>query len=210
MKNFILLFLVLIFASFLYFYKLDKIPNGFYVDEATVSYNAYSILKTGKDEWGFPFPLYFRLMGSYTPSLFIYLSAIAIKLFGYAPLVTRSLSAISTLISIIFFYLLIKKLKVFKLTISYPVITLFYSILPWIVFNARLGYETTLGLLIFNIGVFFLFLAIKKPKSLIWGILFLSISTYISHNQRFLSPLFLLTYFIIFHKDLIKWQTKKY
>ncbi|MEJ2347668.1 MAG: hypothetical protein P8Y17_00505 [Patescibacteria group bacterium] len=201
--------IILFLSAFLYFYKLEIIPNGFYVDEASVAYNAFSILKTGKDEYGFPHPVFFRLMGSYTPSLFIYLSSLLIKFFGMAPLVFRSISASAALLSILFFYLLIQKMKLYKLKLSYFVITLFYSISPWLVFNARLGYETTLAFLVFNIGAYFLFLAYKKPKNLIPAVIFLSLSTYISHNQRFLAPLFLLGYFIVFRKKLLRKQNTK-
>ena len=75
MKNkfkFILIFSAILFiASILYFYKIESLPNGFYVDEATVAYNAYSIEKTGKDIFDQSYPVLFRLLGSYTPPLFI-------------------------------------------------------------------------------------------------------------------------------------------
>ena len=91
-SSLILLGLILISSGLIYFYKLNSIPNGFYVDEATVAYNAYSILLTGKDIFAQPYPLLFRLLGSYTPPLFIYISALAIKFFGNAPAVFRGIS----------------------------------------------------------------------------------------------------------------------
>src|SRR3989344_6581550 len=60
-------------ATIIYIYKLGSIPSGFYVDEATVAYNGLSILRTGKDAFGQPYPILFRLLGSYTPPLFIYI-----------------------------------------------------------------------------------------------------------------------------------------
>ena len=196
-------------GSFLYFYKLEKIPNGFYVDEASVAYNAYSISETGKDEYGFSHPILFRLMGSYTPSLYIYLSSFLIKFFGTDPLVFRSISASAAFLSIFLFYILIRKMKLYKLELSYFVITFFYSISPWMVFNARLGYETTLAFLIFNIGSYFLFLAYKNPKNLTLAVIFLSLSTYISHNQRYLAPIFLVGYFYVFREKFLKKENYK-
>ena len=195
--------IILFFSGFLYFYKLELIPSGFYVDEASVAYNAYSIFITGKDEYGFPNPIFFRLMGSYTPSLFIYLSSFLIKYFGTGVLVFRSISASAAFLSVFFFYFLVRKMKLYKLELSYFVITFFYSISPWMVFNARLGYETTLAFLIFNIGAYFLYISQKKSRNLIIAIIFLSLSTYISHNQRILAPLFLLCYFIVFRRKLL-------
>lgn len=204
MKKLIIIVFIFLISVFLYFYKLDKIPSGVYVDEATVAYNAYSISQTGKDEYGFFMPVYFRLMGSYTPSGFIYLASFLTKIFGTEITLFRSISAISMLVSILFFYLLIKNLKIYKLKISYFATCLFFAISPWIVFNARIGYETTLAFLIFNIGVYLLFLALKNTKYLVWAIIFLSLSTYISHNQRFLAPLVLISFLIIFKKALTK------
>jgi hypothetical protein len=192
--------LILCFACFLYFYMLEIIPSGFYVDEASVAYNAISIFKTGKDEYGFLYPLAFRLMGSYSPPLFIYLVAVVIKFFGTSILVFRSVSAVCVLLSIVFFFKLSRKMALYKFEFSYFVITLFYSISPWMVFNARLGYETTFGFLLFNIGAFFLFKALNKPKNLIIATIFLSISAYASYNQRFLAPLFLIAYLLVFNK----------
>ena len=45
-------------AIMLRFWKLGTIPEGFHPDEAAYGYNAYSILKTGKDEYRAPFRLY--------------------------------------------------------------------------------------------------------------------------------------------------------
>ena len=40
---------ILLLAAFLRFYKLGQVPSGFVNDEAAFGYNAYSILKTGRD-----------------------------------------------------------------------------------------------------------------------------------------------------------------
>src|SRR3990172_11807128 len=65
--------LIFIVGAIVFFYKLDKIPPGFYIDEALPGYNAYSLLLTGKDEFGKSFPMFFRFYGSYNPPLFTYL-----------------------------------------------------------------------------------------------------------------------------------------
>lgn len=201
---------ILLFAAVLYFYNLDKLPSGVYVDEASVAYNAYSILLTGKDEYGFAHPLYFRLMGSYSPSLFIYIAVPLIKFFGTDVVVFRSVTALASLLGVYIFYQFAKKLQFFQNKSSYLILAFLYAISPWIVFNSRLGYETTLGFVVFNIGTYLLYLSIKKPKNLIWSILFLSLSTYVSHNQRFLVPIFLLGFSIVFRKHIFKKSNTKY
>lgn len=208
-KTVIALALIVLVAGVLYFYKLDKIPSGFYVDEASVAYNARSILETGKDEYGFNSPIYFRLMGSYSPSLFIYLSSFVIRLFGSSPIVFRSITVLITLVGVTVFYFFARELNLFKSKLSYFVITFFYAISPWVVFNARLGYETTFGFVLFNIGAYLLYKAISKGRFLIWSVVFLSLSTYTSHNERFLAPLFLITFAIVFRDAIFKIKNKK-
>ncbi len=209
LKVFSLLTIISI-AGLIYFYKLNSIPNGFYVDEATVAYNAKSILETGKDEYGYSYPIFFRLLGSYTPSVFIYLSSVLIKFFGNQPIVFRSISAISSLISVFVFFMLVKKMRLFKSEISYYAITLFYAISPWLIFNARIGYETTMAFLVFTYGMYFLFLSHEKTKYLISSVVLLSLSTYVSHNQRFLAPLILTVFIIVFKKRLLMKSNYKY
>src|SRR5207244_3563619 len=58
-----LLAMVLGFAL-LYVFYIDGIatnPPGYYVDESAISYNAYCIAKTGKNEFGSRLPLFFRV-----------------------------------------------------------------------------------------------------------------------------------------------------
>ena len=204
------IFLILIIASFLYFYKLDKIPSGFYIDEAASAYNAYSITETGKDEFGKSFPILFRLFGSYSPPLFIYLCSVLIPYFGMGVSVFRSVSVVSAIISIVFFLLMTLQLKVYKHKASYFLITFFYAITPWLVFNARLGYEETLGYVIFNIGLYFLYLAFEKPKYFLLGLPILSLSSYASHNQKFLLPIFTVFFLLVFKKEIFRKENFKF
>jgi len=54
------------------FYKLGEAPAGLYLDEAGQGYSAYSILKTGKDEFGKPFPIVFRSFVDFKTPVYIY------------------------------------------------------------------------------------------------------------------------------------------
>lgn len=48
----IIFIFAIVIGAFFRFHQLGKTPVGFYVDEASMGYNAFSILKTGKDEYG--------------------------------------------------------------------------------------------------------------------------------------------------------------
>jgi len=194
--------LIIIFASFLYFFKINVIPNGVYSDEATVGYNAYSILQTGKDEYGQKFPLAFRFFGAYTPPLFVYISIPFIKLLGLKVGSLRIISGLSTIFGIYLIYLYSQKLNLFNSKLSKYFASFIFAITPWVVFNARLGYEVTLGYIIFSLGLFLIWDKLIKNKISISGLIILSLSTYIGHTQRYLFPVFLLFFSLIFYSKL--------
>lgn len=195
--------LIIIFASILYFIKIDRIPNGVYSDEATVGYNAYSILQTGKDEYGQPFPLAFRFFGAYTPPLFVYISVPFIKLLGLNISSLRIISGLATIFGIYFIFFYSQKLNLFKSKVSKYFASFIFAIIPWVVFNARLGYEVTLGYIAFSLGLFLIWDKLIINKISIAGLIILSLSTYIGHTQRYLFPLFLIGFIILFSKKIL-------
>ncbi|NMB56469.1 hypothetical protein GYA19_00850, partial [Candidatus Beckwithbacteria bacterium] len=75
----LILGLIVILAGILRFYRLGNYPSIFN-DEAAVGYNAYSILKTGKDEFGQTFPLFFRSFGEGKLPLYIYEAVIPVAI----------------------------------------------------------------------------------------------------------------------------------
>src|SRR3990172_8619262 len=91
-KNTIII--VLVVAAFLRLWKLGKIPPHLTSDEAALGYNAYSILKTGKDFWGESLPIVFKSFGDYTPGLYVYLAAPFIGVMGLNELSVRLPNAI--------------------------------------------------------------------------------------------------------------------
>src|SRR3989339_514153 len=52
-----ILWLIILLAAIIRVWNLDNIPPHLTPDEASLGYNAYSILKTGKDEYGKTLPL---------------------------------------------------------------------------------------------------------------------------------------------------------
>lgn len=73
--TYIFLILITIFGLFLRVYQIDKVPLGLNWDEANVGYNAYSLFKTGKDEYGKPWPLLIESFGDYKTGIYSWLLA---------------------------------------------------------------------------------------------------------------------------------------
>jgi len=198
----VFLFLVFLLGVFAFFYKLGEIPAGLYIDEALPGYNAYSILLTGKDEYGKFFPLVFRFYGSFNPPLYTYLSVIPIWIKGLDIFSVRFISALAGLGSafIVYYFL---KLKGFTKNKHIPILVLLFTIIsPWLLLHSRVGYEVSLGLFLFSLGVYFSWKGLTKRSNLIYGFIFLSISTYAAYTQRFIVPLFIAGFLFIFRDKL--------
>ena len=110
-------------------YKIDKIPASVYWDEASIGYNAYSVLQTGRDEWGEFIPLHFRAFGEFKLPVYIYSVVFTESIFGLTPFAVRLPSVIYGLLSVIGLYLVVLKLtnkKLLSLLSSF-----LFSISPW-------------------------------------------------------------------------------
>jgi len=180
-------------AIFLFTYKLGSIPNGIYGDETVVGYNAWSILNTGKDENGKKMPVLFRFFGTYTPGLMVYWQTIPIKILGLNAISIRILSVIFMLILVAIVYKNFSKLAAWLLVIS-----------PWAVFNARLGYETTVAMVLTMVGSLLLY---QNP---LLSFSLLSLSTYASFTSRYLAPMIMGLIIFIFYRNKKSWGKIKW
>ena len=106
-----LITLIVILAVSVRLYSLGNIPSGLSVDEADIGYDAYSLIKTGRDQWGEPFPIVgFRGFGDYRPVLYTYLVIPSFILFGVDAFSLRLPSVLFGIFSVGILYLLIKKI----------------------------------------------------------------------------------------------------
>lgn len=84
----------------------DNAPACFNADEAAFGYNSYSILKTGKDEYGTPAPLRLMSFGDYKLPLYAYLSVPFIAAGGLNESSARALNtALALLFPLVIFFL---------------------------------------------------------------------------------------------------------
>jgi len=90
---FIIAFSVVIVGGiFVYGRHATTNPRGFFIDESSIAYNAYLVSRTGHDEHGQAWPLYFRAFGEYKNPIYIYLLALIFRLTGPSILAARLLS----------------------------------------------------------------------------------------------------------------------
>lgn len=212
MKNIILRFrfyilaVIFILGFALRFYQLDKIPDGLYQDETAIGYNAYSILTTGKDEYGVSYPLYFKSFGDRKLPAYIYLTAASESVFGVNAFSVRFTSAILGSLTIIVLYFLVfevAKKRELSLLSSF-----FLAITPWHMHFSRAGFEVNIALFFALAGTLSLIYA-RKPSRLQIGFLILSIisfglSLYSYNVTRILSPLLALSVLFIYRRDYLR------
>lgn len=208
--NLLILFVTLAIGIVLYFFKLDQIPSGFYIDEALHGYSAYSILQTGKDEFGKTFPIVFRFYGSYNAPLYVYLTTIPVKVFGLTIFSVRLISALAGFLGFVAIYLLLKSAGVLKRDITPELGVVLYLISPWVILQSRTGYEVTLAFLFFSLGVLLVWRSLSYPFWVIPAITFLSLSTYTAYSERYIAPLFILGSLILFRKTFFSQKFKKH
>lgn len=204
-----ILTLLTLFGGFLRFYDNTKNPLSLNIDEVSVGYNAYSILKTGRDEHGEFLPIAFQSVGDYKPPVSIYLTVPSIALFGLNEFAVRfpaaAVSTISIPIYYLFFVNFIKNIRIALLA------TILIAISPWYIYYSRYAAsEFLLSTLLASLGILSL-LKMVDGKT-IWGILSafaLALAMYTYHTERLFVPLFILAYAIINRKILLS-QKKKF
>lgn len=204
----ILLFLILLITIFFRFYNLASVPPSPSLDEVTTGYNAYSILNTGRDEYGYKFPILLRAYDDYRPAGYVYFVIPFIKLFGLTPLAVRLPSALLSTMEIVLVYFLVKLFNFGKKQTNIALVSaLLLAISPWHIYISRLGHEVNLGLFSVILGVFFFFLSIKREKyswSLLFSAGFFSLSLYGYQSEKVFSPIFVLLLGALFLKELLK------
>lgn len=197
MKRALFLSFLMFCALFLHLYKLHTVPPGFNADEAAYGYNAYSILKTGADEFGNKLPLRLVSFGDYKLPGYSYLAIPFIALFGLNETTTRLPALISAILLIPAMYFLAKLLFNKRIALITAFLTTFS---PWIHILARHAHEAIPMTLFLVLSLIFL-IHFGQKKRLLDGMLFivfLFMSIYTYHIARIVAVAYIGTwiYFI--------------
>lgn len=215
MKSNIYLILIVIVAAMLRFYQLGQNPPELFVDEVSNGYNAYSILKTGRDEYGNFLPLTFRAFGDYNLPLSVYLLVPSIAVFGLNEFAVRFPSALLGTLTVLITYFLTKKLfenfqlSIFNFQFSVAHFSaLLLAISPWHLQFSRYDHEANFMVFFVVLGITLFLFAKNNYKFLVLSALSfgLAINTY--HGAKIWLPLVLLLLIILYWKQLIHWKIK--
>jgi len=209
MKRNIILIIIFSISALFRFWNLTKYPVSLSMDEVAIGYNAYSILKTGTDEYGEFLPLAFKSTGDYKPPVNVYLTVPSIFLFGLNEFAVRFPSALLGSLTPIVLVLLLIKLKI-KPTSAY-LTGIWLAVLPWHVHFSRASFEAITALFFLILGTYMFINWVEDQKSwkmVIWIISF-SLSVWAYHAERLFVPLFVIGLIIFYRRQINILKNKK-
>ena len=209
------LFIIVVLAFFLRFYLLSVIPVGFNPDEASFGYDAYSILKTGKDQWGHSWPLVLESFGDFKSPLYTYLAMPSVAMFDLNKFSVRFPNALLGTLAVYITYLLVKQLKNIskdKLEIGIwnleILAALLLAISPWHIMMSRGAFEANLTTFLLPLGIYLFLKGLQRPKFFIGSSIIFGLNMFTYHAAKLVTPIVFASLVLVFLKD-IKRLTKK-
>jgi 4-amino-4-deoxy-L-arabinose transferase-like glycosyltransferase len=200
----ILLLLILILALIIRLFEISNNPPGFFSDEAAIGYNAYSILTTGKDEFGEPFPIFFRSFGDYRLPLSVYSAIPIVAFFDLNEFSIRFSSAVWGVITVWLVYLLGKEIDRKTGWLVGLLAGLVSATMPWLIHYNRSGFEFGIYAAFFTLTILLLFKSAKNNSYIIPAFVVSSATFYTYQPAKLLIPLLVLGYLIIYRKHLFQ------
>lgn len=198
---------------------LDQHPRGFTPDEASFGYDAYSILLTGKDQWG-NLPFFLKSFGDYKPPIYSLLAVPSIALFGLTVFSVRLPNAIIGSMAVIVFYFLILEIfeyekgrkswfgdkfnrkKYFVGTLA----SFLLAISPWHIALSRGAFESNLTTFFMTLGIylFMKFINAGNRAYLFTSFIAFGINLLTYHSAKFVTPAVVATAILLFREPLLK------
>jgi len=208
-RIFLLLIGVVLLGGFLRFYHLGDVPAGFHRDEAFLGYNAYSILKTGKDMNDISLPLHLKSF-LYSPAGYSYASIPFIAAFGLNALSIRFASALFGTMTIFSTYLLVlelfRKLEIenWKLRAIALLSALLLAVSPWHINLSRVATENTIVVFFITLGTLLYLIWHRNNKLVFLLASFFSfgLTIFIYQASRAFLPLFIPVLLIAYRKRI--------
>ncbi|OGM19047.1 hypothetical protein A2686_04615 [Candidatus Woesebacteria bacterium RIFCSPHIGHO2_01_FULL_38_10] len=201
---------------------LQKIPVGFTPDEASFGYDAYSLLKTGQDQWGHFLPLTLESFGDFKAPLYTYLTIPSVAIFGLTKFATRFPNALLGSAAVYITYLLVVQLLNFgfrttgpkrylQLT-TYPpvqtgnlrlglVVAFLLAISPWHIMLSRGAFEANLTTFFLPLSTFLFLKGIKDFRFLIPASITFGLNLFTYHSARLVTPLMILFLILLFRRE---------
>jgi len=178
----IALLLIILFSFIVRVVGIGKYPVGFTQDEASFGYDAYSLLKTGKDQWGVSFPLVFRSFGDFKMPLYTYLTIPSVFIFGLNEFATRLPNAVFGVMAVLAVYLMVLEYsKDKKLAL---ISSIFLASSPWHISISRGAFEANLTTFFIPFGIWCYLKGLRQSKWMIVAAISFGLNLFSYHSAR--------------------------
>ena len=201
-KSLIVLFLIVILSVVLRFSYLGSQPPGLTNDEADIGYDAFSILKTGKDQWVNIYPLTaFKGFGDFRLPVYTYLVFPSIAVFGVNEFAVRFPSAFIGVLTVVLVYFLGKKLISHRAGI---ISSFLLTISPWHIAMSRVGIESNIAVfgVMLTVMTFILMLQKVKYKYIFLFATSFILTFYSYYSIRVILPVLIFCCLFLFNNNL--------
>lgn len=200
-KEYLILIAIFLLGFLLRIYNLGGVPVSLHRDEAFLGYNAWSILKTGKDMSGAFLPLHFESF-LYSPAGYSYFSIPFMAIFGLSPFSIRLASSIFGSFTVIILFFFVKELfRDYKKKDHLALFSsLLLAILPWHINLSRTAIENTIVTFFVLLGIWLYLLWIRKKYIgwLIGAFASFFVTFFIYQAPRAFLPIFIPLFIIAF------------
>ena len=201
-KNLFIFILIIIAATFLRFYRIIEVPPGVNQDEASIGYTAYSLLHTGKDEYGKFFPLSFESFGDWKLPFYIYITLPMVYFFGLTEQAVRTPSAIFGILSVVGTFFLVQLL--FKNKVLSLISMFLVAISPWSLHLSRVESESNTAVFMIILGTIFFLKSFRTKGWIILSSILFALTYFIYAGNHIFTTLFVLGLIFIYRAQLSK------
>lgn len=203
-----LLVSIILLSGILRIYSLSSNPPSLDWDEASLGYNAFSLLRTGRDEYGIFLPSTLKSFGDYKPPAYTYLTIPFVATLGLNEYSVRLPSALGGIIAVFGTFFLIREgFRVGDNTKDARRLallgTLFLALSPWHLQFSRAAFEANLGLSFTILGILCFLKATSKGWWLFVSAPLLIASLYSYHSSRLITPLLIVGCGFYFRQQLV-------
>lgn len=203
----ILTFSILFLATAFRVWGLNSNPPHLTSDEAALGYNAYSILKTARDEHRNFLPVVFQSFGDWKPGLYVYLATPFVGIFGLNEWAVRLPSAIAGIFAVWLVGALTAEL--FANRKLGVLVSLFLAINPWHIHFSRGAWEANLSLTLVLLGVYFFLKGIKgSSKGFIYACVFFAMTLWAYQGAKLSTTLVVVALLVVYKDQILRLKRK--
>lgn len=186
LKKFWFLGVIAILALGIRVWDLPQNPPGLTWDETALGYNAYSLLKTARDEYGVFLPVNLKSFGDYKPAIYTYLDIPFVAIFGLGEMAVRLPNVFLGVGAVVLIYFLVHELlKDRRLGL---LAALMLAISPLAIQFSRPAFESSAALFFNLLGTLFFLKGLKSPRFFIFAALAFGLSLFTYQSSRLFLP----------------------